>query len=95
MEYYEDIRILGKNRLEPHGLSIPYSDINGALAGIRGKSEYPHSTGPKKTQPVAITVLSTIIAFTFTINPTCKLSLLHCSQSSSPNALLQPSSQRD
>ncbi|MBN2557735.1 MAG: DUF4981 domain-containing protein [Clostridia bacterium] len=40
MEYYKDINILGINRLEPHGASIPYAGLESALSGDRGASPY-------------------------------------------------------
>lgn len=40
MEYYKNIEILGINRMEPHGLSIPYTSPLTALKGIRGASPY-------------------------------------------------------
>ena len=40
MEYYKDINVLGINRLEPHGGSIPFKTIEDALLGSRGSSPY-------------------------------------------------------
>lgn len=40
MEYYKDLSVLGINRLEPHGASIPFKDIEGTLVGTRASSPY-------------------------------------------------------
>lgn len=40
MEYYENLNILGINRQEPTGASIPFDNIANALSGIRLSSPY-------------------------------------------------------
>lgn len=40
MENYRDINILGINRLEPHGMSIPFDSINKALSVKNSQSSY-------------------------------------------------------
>ncbi len=40
MEYHKEISVLGVNRLEPHGASIPFESVEDAIMGTRAASPY-------------------------------------------------------
>ena len=40
MKYYKDLSVLGINRLNPHGASIPYKNIDDAIGQSRNSSPY-------------------------------------------------------